>query len=1751
MKKKTKTIRKGLSIFLVLLIVTQILPLQVLAENITDAIAHKEFIEDVVNNPTSVEDDSNAEILYEVEEKRDEYTKVYKKSDGSYTAVMTEEPLHYLYNGEWEEINNSMSLNGNLYTNLDNLFNVELPETIDSNENLTVEKDGYELSFSVDEIEESSATVENNVVVSDTNIAVADEAISQTQSSVTYNDVAENTDLQYIVTPNSIKENIIVSNKESVKDTYTFTFETNGLNAEKLDDGSVVFKDENDEIKFRIPRPIMTDSSLAFSYDIGVTLIEDENGTVALEYSPSSEWINDSDRTYPITIDPAIMVENSDVSWVEDTWVAFDSSNSNIQNANGYNDCIAVLANQTATDDSGNIVGVHSEIYTKFNINALKSLGDDIVFTEVQYLFVGATADGKALAKEIKEYPTTENEVINLSNVTYNTKPTLYDEVIDYYTSPYSLKNGGSTDFSYIHFNITKQLNKWYAGDVNNGFAVVAGNEEYTGLFVLNGVSASSSDTNTYTTSIVLDYVDMGGYNENLNYHTQSAGRAGTGYVNDFTQQLSVIRDDVVIDEKIPLAIGMTYNSVAFEKIKSLNYNNMLAYGNNWLPNFLRAYLAYDEDKFTYYTDTGSTIDFIRSTDNLGNITFTESYSNEHENHDYSVEYYPPSNGNDSYYTVIRPDGLVERFNNNGLLVSLSNPNSTEEAILVSYDSKLRIDNMVIGSAYKAEYKYDNDNLLSEIEIKSVTSPLAEPYKITYTYDNSNNLIGVKSYNGELFEYSYDNNNNMTSMTYVKKYRVEYEYDTNGKIKKVTEQEYNETDYVVGNKITYDRLSSTQIKITNGNKCEIYQFSNKGSLMYKLDGAQTIHSTLSSESNLVKNGGFQNGLQEWTTTNVSQTTQSTINEETVFAVEFPGGTDEENVIYQTISIDGKKNDTIAVAGWLKGCFVNSSTNNSTLNNIIMESNDLKVLNFTNDRYAQIEVAYQYKITEDNQEKFIDERVVIPFPENISDWQYTSGGFTLKGDCETITLFIRYSKNANKAYFSNIELIKNDGYELKYNDGQLSGMSLGLRDVISYTYNTEGYVTSVTYNDSDNKKTVIKIEYQNNSKPTQIKKNGKTKYTFSYTNGVNSSILSADNRIIRYADDFGNLSSFTNSYFYSIKNGNGNPVEMFDGKEYKTKLYDVDYDVYGTSVEKSEVFVENNKAISINSTQDWYGRRSSNIISTKNDLVKVESTFGYDEENTEFDTLNQVKIYSNKIHSENEEEIFPNSESFFYEYDENGNIIKEYDYISENSMELRYSYSYDSDNRLIRYDDSVSNPRRSYSFEYDNNGNLASKSTYEYTQPGNALDELLSTEFYNTIPTLLDDATLTWNGQQLESYEISDDNNITTRVEYCYDENGLMTEKKVYVDNVLNETYCYTWTYGKLANQVYIKEGTQQTKHTIKYIYDSFNSVQGFILDHTETFLFLKNLFGDIIGLVDNAGNIVVSYEYTPWGVPTITCDNIEISSEDILKMLPLSYRSCCYDYYSGLYYVEGRYYNPKVGNFINSSGTGNSGWSEIPSNYSLFSYWENHPLWYVDSDIRETLNTNSIANYLHNKQVTNNLTGYFESNNGFIFNQRANEMHQYRFGFNHVGNVGCGLVATYNTLLLLDNQTDSHNIIPMYFHDVIREYEQIGLFAYNMGVHPFATAQFFIKKNYDVNIIFSDFDDIVDDENIENIVNIMHYTHRYGTHYVAIEYENPKFKGYNAFCNKATFDEFDSIATLYDKEKDNTYQGKILISISK
>ncbi len=1659
MKKGIKTFCKVLSVFLAVLFVIEILPLQVMAEEFTDAVAEKQFIEDFVNNPTDAEKDAEAEILYEVEEKRDEHTKVYKKSNGTYTAVMTEEPLHYLDEGVWKEINNSMIINGSIYTNLNNLFNVELPKNIDEDKELTVEKDGYELSFSVDNIENSSAIVENNIVTSDSEIESADKAISQTQSSVTYNNISDNTDLQYIVTPNSIKENIIVSNKESVKDTYAFTFETNGLNAEKLDDGSILFKNNNGDVKFNIPRPVMTDANFEFSYDIDVSLTENANGTVTLEYAPSSDWTSSNNRVYPIIIDPAIVVTNEEPDFIEDVSVAYTSDEPEAGYKYDENVSAASVTNMYALEnDDGTTTTVDSEVYTKINTDFFKNLGNDIVFTEVQYILAGATsANGNLFARKITDE----------WNTNINTKLGLSSEVIDYYTSPLP-ENGTYDNISLIHFNITEIFNDWFNGETNNGFAITAA-ENTIAVLLINGGSQN--------TIMIMDYVDLGGYNENLNYHSQSAGRAGTGYVNDFTQHLSVVRDDLSIDGNImPVTVGMIYDTATYAKAEALNYNNILAYGKNWIPNYLRAFLIGEEDQFTYYTDTGASIDYTYTIEN-GEVVFKEIYSDIYGEYEYKLEYFPPIGNQPEYVTMTRPDGYVERFNSDGLLVSVTNPDYPEQTINVVYDSMGRINYITDGVNRKYDYIYDNTtNLLLKVKCCSAdenntaitAGTTNSPLEVNYAYDSNKNLTSVTYPDGKSITYAYDSNGNITSMTNIDGYRVVYDYDSNGRITEITEQARSGEDYVDGNFLTYERLSSTQIKLTDGTEnFEIYQFGKSGNLLYTVDSfgnyvmnensgstentyfipssdyrvnaenlltnpsfeeknvfetgakgwtvvsspferatdenayfgdyvlktvnnnegvaeqyvpvisggdytlsayvksnaesGQKLHLTLysiddsgdaddgntttiestggewqrytvtitapenaeelvvelsnenggtfyidnvqleqslsASSYNYLADGGFRNNLDYWTGSGNFETVKSTINGEAANAVVIPGGVNTENTISQTITINGKKDDVFTIGGWLKGCFVNSATNNSCLLDVIAESSDPKICNFTNNRYAQFEVKYEYyEIIDEGtaEEKTIThkEEFAIPFVENIEDWQFAAQDFVLKGDCETITVLIRYSKNANSALISNIELSKDEDAVIIDEDEETTEETgcvcenceeanctcacesealcncapCKRRSDISITDSFGNITSSGSFDGVKTIETISKYTTDGNYLTSEIDADGnEVFYSYDTLNGILTAITDANDNETSYSYDASGLLTQV-----SVDNSSANYAYNNDRLVSITHngfSYNLSYDIWG---QLTSVSVGNQNIISY---EYYSGARRDKIKSVTyhngNFDNSATTKIGYQYKNGNID-----KIKVNNV------------TKYEYTYDTFGNLVSisevntrtvkytdnRTDIIDYKTKDIIYSSYTNDDGDFIETIGGVTYTSKSYDSSYDIETGITTEKSDVTATNGKVIGTVAQQD---------------WFGRYTESIiktESANDTNTennfaSVKTEYGYPEytssenTDIKTSNRV--DEYINKVYYGTDSegtdYKSYSHYYYEYDGNgnitaeygKNRTLRYKYYYDSLNQlvrVNDAVAQKTYTYVY------------DTAGNILSKKEYSYTAEDTITTE---------------------------------------------------------------------------------------------------------------------------------------------------------------------------------------------------------------------------------------------------------------------------------------
>ena len=115
------------------------------------------------------------------------------------------------------------------------------------------------------------------------------------------------------------------------------------------------------------------------------------------------------------------------------------------------------------------------------------------------------------------------------------------------------------------------------------------------------------------------------------------------------------------------------------------------------------------------------------------------------------------------------------------------------------------------------------------------------------------------------------------------------------------------------------------------------------------------------------------------------------------------------------------------------------------------------------------------------------------------------------------------------------------------------------------------------------------------------------------------------------------------------------------------------------------------------------------------------------------------------------------------------------------------------------------------------------------------------------------------------------------------------------------------------------------------------------------YVYLKNLQGDIIGILDNNKSQIVSYTYDSWGkvISIKDEDGKEITDPNhIGKINPYRYRSYRYDEETGLYYLNSRYYNPEWGRFLNGDNYGGQVGELLTHN--IYAYCLNNPINNVD-----------------------------------------------------------------------------------------------------------------------------------------------------------------------------------------------------------
>ena len=247
-------------------------------------------------------------------------------------------------------------------------------------------------------------------------------------------------------------------------------------------------------------------------------------------------------------------------------------------------------------------------------------------------------------------------------------------------------------------------------------------------------------------------------------------------------------------------------------------------------------------------------------------------------------------------------------------------------------------------------------------------------------------------------------------------------------------------------------------------------------------------------------------------------------------------------------------------------------------------------------------------------------------------------------------------------------------------------------------------------------------------------------------------------------------------------------------------------------------------------------------------------------------------------------------------------------------------------------------------------------SYSLPQSANADSSLLEGAGVAGNPVSYDGKTYEWTGKQLTKVTAQDGSYTT----YSYDTEGLRTKKMQYDANGQMEYQVgYIWSDGKIITQSLglIIRGTSGGKPTetqvnldTKYLYEDGSNAPYAVMVNNGEYLFVRNAQGDVTAVVDVNGDTLAEYSYDAWGNVTATyVDDNDLFKAIMCLVCPLTYRGYNYDFTTGLYYLQSRYYNPEWGRFLNVDDTTilvSSVGDPLAAN--MYAYCKNNPVNNVD-----------------------------------------------------------------------------------------------------------------------------------------------------------------------------------------------------------
>lgn len=903
-----------------------------------------------------------------------------------------------------------------------------------------------------------------------------------------------------------------------------------------------------------------------------------------------------------------------------------------------------------------------------------------------------------------------------------------------------------------------------------------------------------------------------------------------------------------------------------------------------------------------------------------------------------------------------------------GTVIKSVNPDGTEILTVPDYTNKNVVETLADGS--RAKYVYDSwDNLVEEY----IWIPSESKFVLfsKYEYDNNNRNTAKYDY---------------TSADSSKYLCTTYEYDFLGRTVRETTKDEN-------GKIFSDKSINTKIVTYNNSPCE-----KETTTYYDDNGVVSSHvseyndiggNTVRTEQEYQTGKYYVDNFVYGNYNHLLSSSGDTVETAEYVYDDFGRVVEKKNADGNTVFYTYDTQDRVVEQRNQNGATIKeyytphgikykSSTLVDTIDVVDYYSNTIfgydiygnvvqskQSINRPKDEEKYSVSKYSYDI---NNRLILTEDVVDDTHSRYSQYCYDNGGRLLKSftgltDPLTITSPNDYTANYDKD-FSVVSYEYDDfGNQIKYTDaiGQsekyeytfsnlLSKKTLRNGTTYNYSYDSMGRCVKETVGNES-----VEYTYNGLGQLVSVKDElGTTSYDYDLINRV----------ISESRDDIENKRDYKADYQYSNKGVTDYKlyIKNSETKDFKSVIHET-YE-YNNLKQLSQLTHSDITSPDEVLTSTYSYGIAGELLNKKVTGTSIEQnvTYKYNKAGQNTEILNIGKLASGVVADYPDETTFSEK----YAYDLGGNLTEK---ISNNKTvknssvlnqkQSQTSYTYDSLNRLTKEQiTETENNEKTNSWQdtytFDENDNRLSKvhengkgttvTAYKYDSANKLVSEQ-SDDYrylydYDTNGNLVSKLSVNSKGdsQELEKYTYDSFNRLSSvkkgnqTFDYLYDGNGKRIQKISAVSQLQE-----FWYNDKIVFEGLSKSNeSEQNQSYYSYTFD--NDLLAVSDNKSSTNLAVVNSHGDTVDLLSAETPYFTEYKYDSFGN--------QVSNYLPAVNNPYQYNGKYFDFETGFYYLNARYYNPAVGRFMQEDTY--HGQIKNASTLNLYNYCGSNPIAYED-----------------------------------------------------------------------------------------------------------------------------------------------------------------------------------------------------------